>query len=150
MSTVFCIAQPDINPHSTVGWPNAAFDDITNTEVVPNCRNVNWLRLEGEGHVTRGNGTAGELRQVGSKIVRECIGETIKLRIIREISEWYNNDREPGCAEIINRLRGGRLLLHLTDKPDTLAEYRTDQSLFLTVIGNRSPRRVDSAGEGCI
>jgi hypothetical protein len=87
------VDQLRVDPDPVRSASDAAFEDVTNAEVLGDlpgrCRSSLVLKYG----VTRGDEEARELRQVGDQILSQAIAEVFLLRVAGEVIERQNRDR---------------------------------------------------------
>ena len=72
-----------------------AFQHIAHAELPADLPGVDVLALEAEGGIAGDHEAIVDARQIGRQILRDAVREIILARVVREIGEGEDNDREP-------------------------------------------------------
>jgi hypothetical protein len=97
MRASFSVNKLHIDPYLVPGPSNAAFQHIPHAKLTADLPNVDGFTLVGEGGIAGDHEAFGDAGEIRGQIVGDAIGEILLLRIIRQIRERQNNDRQLGC-----------------------------------------------------
>ena len=90
----FRINQLHIDLHLVAGPAHAALDDVTDPEVAPDLLHIGRFALVGESGVAGNYEASRNSRKIGGQIVGDAVGEIFLLRVIRQIGERQNDQRQ--------------------------------------------------------
>ena len=88
------------------GPPHAAFEDIADAELAADLPDIDRLALVGKGGGAGDDKAVRNKREVGGQIVGDAVGEIFLLRVVRQIRERQDDDRQAGRCGACS---GGRL-----------------------------------------
>jgi hypothetical protein len=89
------IDQLHVHLNLVAGPSHASFQDIANAEIATNLFHVNGFALVGKGRVPGDHEASGDSRQIRGQIIGDPVGEIFLLRIVRQILEGQDDDRQP-------------------------------------------------------
>jgi len=90
----FGINELHVHPDLFAAPSDAAFDNITDTEVAPELLRVDKFALVHKGSVSGDHEASGNTREIGRQIVGDPIGEIFLVWVVRKVGKRQDDERE--------------------------------------------------------
>src|SRR5690348_12615384 len=157
MGIGLCIDELRADPDSIARFPHAAFEHITDAELVRDLDDGHRLVLVGECRIAGYHRQPFDAGQPGDDLFHHAVGEILLFGVAAHVLEWQHGDRRPlGRADAgPTRVNSGprhrvawRLLANRADEADALPRRRADQTLLFAAVTDRRSGCIDAAGQG--
>ena len=153
--------------HTVAVLTHAAFDYVTDSELLPDLLDVDGLALKSKRRVARDDEEPTQLGKGGDEVLADAVREILLLRIVAHVDEGQHCDggtvgqRQRGPRPLVESIQrrsccGRRRLVAFRRRADcaneamAFARDGSDQLLVLAGVAERLPRGVNPTAQGCI